>query len=124
MTFHVWQVLKELADAFVQLVLSTKVVSSKSLNKLAIVHSARFIQIVNKRALPMMSAHFKLLNSQVTGFLKSLQPATRLLQVHCSMVKARQQIAALNSAATLKKELESLIFEVKVCRRQCPNPIT
>ena len=62
----------------------------------------------------MCSAHFKRLNSQVTGFVKSLQPATRLLQVHCTMVKEQGQIAALNSAASLKKELEALIFEVKV----------
>ena len=46
-------------------------------------------------------------------FLKSLQPATRLLQVHCSMVKARQQIGALNQAAALKRELEGLVFNVK-----------
>ena len=108
------ETLKGLSDAFVQLVLSTRVVTSKQLNKVAITHSARFIQLINKRALPMMSAHFKLLNTQVMGLLKSLQPATRLLQVHCSMVKANAQIAALNSAASLKKELEAIIFEVKV----------
>jgi Fanconi anemia group D2 protein len=106
--------LKELADAFVQLVMTTKVVTSKALNKTCIVHSARFIAMINKRATPMMSAFFRPLNGQITALLKSLQPATRLLQVHCTMVKEQQQLAALAAAAQLKRELEGLIFKVKV----------
>jgi Fanconi anemia group D2 protein len=51
---------------------------------------------------------------QILTCLKAVQPATRLLHVHCAMVKTRQQIGALNSAAALKKELEALLFEVKV----------
>jgi len=104
----------DLSKAFVQLVLSTRIVSSKTLNKQVIAHSARFINILNKRALPLMNAFFKGLNKQVMELLKSLQPATRLLQVHCTMVKERQQIAALGPAATLKRELEGLVFQVKV----------
>ena len=54
--------LGKLADAFVQLVLSTKVVETKALNKTAISASVRFIQLINKRGLPMMSCHFKALS--------------------------------------------------------------
>ena len=73
---------------------------------MAITHSARFIGLINKRALPMMSAYFKPLNGQIVALLKSLQPATRLLQVHCTMVKVKAQIGARTSAALLKRELE------------------
>ena len=96
------------------LVKSTTVISSTSLNKTCITHSARFINLIKKKVLPMMVFHFKSFNQVACAFLKSLQPATRLLQVHCSLVKSRQHLAALNQAASLKKELESLIFEVKV----------
>ena len=106
--------LKDLSEAFVMLVKSTTVISSTSLNKTCITHSARFINLINKKVLPMMVFHFKSFNQVACAFLKSLQPATRLLQVHCSLVKSRQHLAALNQAASLKKELESLIFEVKV----------
>ena len=114
---EVLDVLKELSEAFVQLVLSTKVVDSKQLNKAVLAHSGRFFALVNKRALPMISFHFKRLNGCALPLLKSLQPATRLLQVHCTRVKEQGQIAALNAAASLKKELEALIFEVKVLLR-------
>ena len=106
--------LKNLADAFVQLVLTTRVVTNRTLNKVAITHSARFISTINKPALPMMSQFFSPLTGQITALLKSLQPATRLLQVHCTMVKVQQQLAALTPAAQLKRELEGLIFQVKV----------
>ena len=76
--------------------------------------SASFISTINKRALPMMSQFFRPLTGQITALLKSLQPATRLLQVHCTMVKVQQQLAALTPAAQLKRELEGLIFQVKV----------
>ena len=44
---------------------------------------------------------------QVMAFLKSLQPATRLLQVHCTMVKARQQLAALAARLNPGEEVGS-----------------
>lgn len=103
-----------LVRAFVQLVLSTRLVDSKALAVTAIRSSATFLAAFNKRGLPMMSEHFEPLTAQVIGLLKALQPATRLLQVHCTMVKERQQIGALRPAALLKKELEILIFAVKV----------
>lgn len=117
--------LHELSECFVQLVKSTRDMDFKkkdgtstavgrALNKAAIVASSRFIGIVNKQALPLMSAHFTPLSTQVCALLKALQPATRLLQVHCTMVKERLQTAALQPAAVLKRELEALVFQVKL----------
>ena len=75
--------------------------------------SVRFIQLINKRGLPMMSCHFKALSQEVMPFLKSLQPATRLLQVHCSMVKARQQHRRAQPRRRLKRALArvKLVFQ-------------
>ena len=117
--------LHELTECFVQLVKSTRDMDFKkndgtsttvgrALNKQAIVASSRFIGMVNKQALPLMSAHFTPLSTQVCAVLKALQPATRLLQVHCTMVKERLQTAALQPAAVLKRELEALVFQVKL----------
>ena len=50
---------KVLADAFVQLVASTKVLVSKQLSKVAITHSGRFMGIINRRVLPMIDHHFE-----------------------------------------------------------------
>ena len=115
----------ELCKAFVQLVQSTKVVdfrkkdgtskpAGRALNKKAIIASHRFVGMLNKHMLPLMTEHFARLSGDIMSLLKAVQPATRLLQVHCTMVKERQQIAALQPAAILKRELESLIFQVKV----------
>ena len=115
----------ELSSAFVSLVQVTKVVDFKkkdgtstsvarALNKKAIVASSQFVKHLLKHALPLMSSHFCRLSDEVIACLKAVQPATRLLQVHCTMVKERQQLAALQPAAILKRELESLVFHVKL----------
>ena len=93
---------------------NTTAPAAKSLNKKVIVTASKFLVLVNKHAVPLMTAHFKPLAAEVMAALKALQPATRLLQVHCTMVKERQQIAALGPAASLKRELEALVFQVKV----------
>ena len=96
----------------------TSTAVGRALNKKAIVASARFIAVVNKQALPMMSAHFVPLSTQIIATLKAVQPATRLLQVHCTMVKERLQTAALQPAAILKRELEAFVFQVTLRRRR------
>ena len=123
--------LHELFSAFCQLVHTTKIVdtstrrkdgtsapAAKTLNKKVITAASKFLALVNKHAVPLMSAHFTSLHHEVCAALKALQPATRLLQVHCTMVKERQQLAALQPATLLKRELEALVFQVKVLLKE------
>ena len=63
---------------------------------------------------PFISAHFANKYGDLIALLKSVQPATRVLQALCSSVKQQLQTAALLPATKLKKELESFIYNVKV----------
>ena len=65
--------------------------------------------MINVKALPVMSAHFK---EAYQALLKAAQSVTRVLQAHCAAVKTKQVLAAL-AQGSLKRELE-LLCNVKV----------
>lgn len=80
--------------------------------------AALYLAWFNQSALPFLGPHFARLVAEATELLKTLQPATRTLQAHCVAVKQKLQVGALGTQAKLKKELETLVFGVKVLLSQ------
>ena len=105
--------LQWLTRAFVALILTTRTLSSATIIKQTIKHAATFLARFVSQALPFLSAHFKVQHQPICQLLKSLQPATRLLQAQCATVKQQQQVGALKGVVALKKELEGVVFGVK-----------
>jgi len=103
--------LEQLINLFVALIMAAKPFPATV--AIAIRASASFLSWVNKDALSLISANFKKGPAQAISLLKSLQPATRLLQAQCSAVKQKALTAALVPAARLKFELEKLIYGIK-----------
>ena len=107
--------LHELVAVFAALVDFTRQHEGKATLVVSVLkHSAGFLKMINVKALPVMSAHFKEAYQECQALLKAAQPATRVLQAHCAAVKTKQVLAALAQGSKLKRELELLICNVKV----------
>ena len=52
------------------------------------------------------------------ALIKHVQPSTRLLQTHCTSVKQRMATGAAAAIPKLKRQLEELIFTVKVILKE------
>ena len=105
--------LHQLVASFVQLVSATRHFGDSAVLGIAIKASADFLANFNKDALPFISTHFLLINTEAQALLKAIQPATRLLQTHCASVKQSLSTSAATSVPKLKREIEQLIFSVK-----------
>ncbi|KAG0270710.1 Fanconi anemia group D2 protein [Actinomortierella ambigua] len=78
-------------------------------------HSKSFMDQFIKRILPFMGRHFRGHQLRVVTIFKShLQPATRSLQNVCGHAKAAKERGLMTLVPSIKKTMETLIFEVKL----------
>ncbi|KAG0240616.1 Fanconi anemia group D2 protein [Actinomortierella wolfii] len=78
-------------------------------------HSRTFMDQFSKRILPFMGRHFRGHQHKVVTIFKShLQPATRSLQNVCGHAKAAKEKTLMTLVPSIKKTMETLIFEVKL----------
>ncbi|KAF9359265.1 Fanconi anemia group D2 protein [Mortierella sp. AD094] len=78
-------------------------------------HSKVFMEQFIKRVLPFLGIHFRGHQDTVAKIFKNhLQAATRSLQNVCSHAKASREQTLMVMVPSIKKTMESLIFEVKL----------
>ncbi|KAG0324848.1 Fanconi anemia group D2 protein [Dissophora globulifera] len=78
-------------------------------------HSKVFMEQFIKRVLPFLGTHFRGHQDTVAKIFKStLQPATRSLQNVCGHAKASRDQSLMVMVPSIRKTMESLIFEVKL----------
>jgi len=106
--------LKELVELFSSLAQAMRGTHISSINIVTLRESAVFLAWFNSRALPFISSQFIGQHGEMITLLKAIQPTTRMLQALCVDVKARLETGCLTPASTLKRELESLVLQVKV----------
>mmetsp|Transcript_34666 Transcript_34666/g.115862 ORF Transcript_34666/g.115862 Transcript_34666/m.115862 type:complete len:250 (-) Transcript_34666:274-1023(-) len=106
--------LKELVELFSSLAQAMRGTHISSINIVTLRESAVFLAWFNSRALPFISSQFIGQHGEMIALLKAIQPTTRMLQALCVDVKARLETGCLTPASTLKRELESLVLQVKV----------
>ena len=80
--------------------------------------SADFLELFNTRAIPFLSANFMAVYNELMGLLKHVQPSTRVLHTHCVTIKQRLNTGAAASIPKLKRQLEELLFTVKVMLKE------
>ena len=110
--------LHKLVTAFESLVKCTKHFESEAVLTVALKASAEFLTLFNARALPFISANFLSVYTEAVALIKHVQPSTRLLQTHCMTVKQRMATGAAAAIPKLKRQLEELIFTVKVILKE------
>ena len=98
---------------FSELVLLTKVCTSKPVHALSVRQSKHFIGTFLTSAMPLLDASFVLHRGVVTGMLKQLQSATRQLQHLCAHAKQTRNQSMMGSVPGLKRALEATIFRFK-----------
>lgn len=92
--------------------------SSAAVMSTVIRESAAFMLWFNARVLPFIASQFMAQHTEMIAMLKALQPTTRMLQSLCVDVKSKLQTSSLIPATKLKRELENLLFKVKVMLQQ------
>ena len=110
--------LHKLVSSFESLVKCTKHFESEAVLTVALKASAEFLTLFNARALPFISANFLSVYAEAVALIKHVQPSTRLLQTHCTSVKQRMATGAAAAIPKLKRQLEELIFTVKVILKE------
>eukprot|EP00967_Tisochrysis_lutea_P154511 scaffold307088_cov30-Tisochrysis_lutea.AAC.2 len=112
--------LHELIELFASLAqaMRGKYDSSPAVISTVIRESVTFLIWFNSRGLPFLASQFLSHHTEMTALLKALQPTTRMLQALCVDVKTKLHTSSLAPATRLKRELENLLFKVKVMLQQ------